>query len=77
MQVEKMNGASRSESISTYSPEPINTNIDSQQNTTINILQPITTQRSTMQKSRIYAGVIAGITFNEVKNQGFKKPGLM
>ncbi|TKK71504.1 hypothetical protein FC093_00315 [Ilyomonas limi] len=37
--------------------------------------QPITTNTHTPQKPHLYAGIIAGLALNEVKNQGFKKPG--
>ena len=38
--------------------------------------QPITPKTSSLQKkSRLYAGVTAGLAFNEVKHQGYKKPG--
>ena len=55
-------------------PDNVKKLISNQQNTVEN-RQPITTHASSLQKPHLYAGVTAGLTFNEVKNQGFNKPG--
>jgi hypothetical protein len=49
--------------------------INNQQQTADNKQQPITPKINPLQKHHLYAGVVAGLAFNEVRHQGFKKPG--
>lgn len=53
----------------------IEMNTTTQQQSSDNEQQPITPKRKSLQQHRLYAGLMAGVAFNEVKNQGFKKPG--
>jgi hypothetical protein len=55
-------------------PEATRSATGNQQNDAGN-KQPITTHANYRQKPHLYVGLTAGLAFNEVKNQGFGKPG--